>query len=486
MDTLKQLRDKIAAGQVKSADAVAAVFEQIDQHEPAVGAYLSLYKDQALEQAKTIDDKIAAGQSVGELAGVPIAIKDNMCTTFGTTTCASKILENFHAPYNAHVVEQLHVADAVIIGKCNMDEFAMGSSTENSGLKQTRNPWDTSRVPGGSSGGSAAAVAAGLCAAALGSDTGGSIRQPASFCGVVGLKPTYGRVSRYGLVAYGSSLDQIGPLTQDVTDAALMLNTLAGHDQRDSTSVPETMAPVQDYLADLETPIEDLKIATVPHLNAGADASVQKALADALAVYKSLGAEIIEIEMPHVDYAISAYYVIATAEASSNLARYDGVHYGHRTANAKDYIDVYSKSRDEAFGAEVKRRIMLGTYALSSGYYDAYYLKALKVRNLIRGDFTKAFEQADCLMLPVSPTTAFKIGEKTDDPLQMYLADIYTIAVNLAGVPGISIPAGFDENNLPIGLQIISEPFSEDKLLRIARMHEKQTNWHTKKPIFSH
>lgn len=483
METAKQLRDKIAAGQIKSIEAVQAVFDRIEQHEPAIGAYLSLFKDQALTKAKQIDEKIAAGQHVGSLAGLPIAIKDNMCTTFGTTTCGSKILENFHAPYNAHVVEKLIEADAVIIGKCNLDEFAMGSSTENSGLKKTVNPWNSNHVPGGSSGGSAAAVAAGLCPGALGSDTGGSIRQPASFCGVVGLKPTYGRISRYGLVAYGSSLDQIGPLTQDVADAALMLNVIAGHDHRDSTSIPEANAPVKDYLAELDMPVEGLKIATVPHLNQGADASVQKALQDALAVYKSLGAEIIEIEMPHFDYAISAYYVIATAEASSNLARFDGVHYGHRSKDANDYVEVYSKSRDEAFGTEVKRRIMLGTYALSSGYYDAYYLKALKVRNLIRSDFTKAFEQADCLMLPVSPTTAFKFGEKTDDPLQMYLADIYTIAVNLAGVPGISIPCGFDESNLPIGLQIISAPFSEDKLLRIARMHEKQTDWHIKKPL---
>ena len=482
MDTVKQLRDKIAAGQVKSIDAVMATFERIDKHEPAVGAYLSINKEQAMEQAKQVDEKIAAGQSLGPLAGVPIAIKDNMCTTFGTTTCGSKILENFQAPYNAHVVEKLNTADAVIIAKANMDEFAMGSSTENSGLKKTVNPWDTSRVPGGSSGGSAAAVAAGFCCGALGSDTGGSIRQPASFCGVVGMKPTYGRVSRYGLVAYGSSLDQIGPVTQDVTDAALLLNVIAGHDERDSTSVPETMAPVNDCLAELETPVKGLKIATVPHLNKGADASVQKALQEALEVYKSLGAQIIEIDMPHFDYAIGAYYVIATAEASSNLARFDGVHYGHRSKDANDYVEVYSKSRDEAFGQEVKRRIMLGTYALSSGYYDAYYLKALKVRNLIRSDFTKAFEQADCLMLPVSPTTAFKIGEKTDDPLQMYLADIYTIAVNLAGVPGISVPCGFDENNLPIGLQIITEQFSEEKLLRIARMHETQTNWHKQKP----
>ena len=484
MNTAKQLRNQIAAGTIKSVEAVTAYFDNIDKREPSIGAYLSLYKAQALEQAKAIDAKIAAGEIVGELAGVPVAVKDNMCTTFGATTCGSKILENFHSPYDAHVIEKLNAADAVIIGKCNLDEFAMGSSTENSGLKQTTNPWDTTRVPGGSSGGSAAAVAADLCAVALGSDTGGSIRQPASLCGVVGLKPTYGRVSRYGLVAYGSSLDQIGPLARDVTDAALMLKVIAGHDHRDSTSVPESIAPVKDYLADLETPVEGLKIATVPHLNAGADESVRNAINAALDIYKSLGAEIIEIEMPHFDYAISVYYVIATAEASSNLARFDGVHYGHRTENPKDYVDVYSKSRDEAFGMEVKRRIMLGTFALSSGYYDAYYLKALKVRNMIRSDFTKAFEKADCLMMPVSPTTAFKIGEKTDDPLQMYLADIYTIAVNLAGVPGISIPCGFDENNLPIGLQIMTDAFTEDKLLRIARMHEKQTDFHTKKPTF--
>lgn len=480
--TAKTLRDKITDGQTKSADTVEAVFRRIEKIDPKVGAYLSLFKEQAIERASAIDQNIAAGKPVGKLAGLPIAIKDNMCTTFGPTTCGSKILENFRAPYNAHVIEKLLAADAVIIGKTNLDEFAMGSSTENSGLKKTCNPWDLSRVPGGSSGGSAAAMASRICAAALGSDTGGSIRQPAGFCGVVGLKPTYGRVSRYGLVAYGSSLDQIGPVTQTVEDTALMLSVIAGHDERDSTSIPDSMAPVPDYTADLDTPIDGLRIAVVPHLNEGADPAVQKAISESLEVYKSQGAKRIEIEMPHFDYAISAYYVIATAEASSNLARYDGVHYGHRSDKAQDYIEVYSKSRDEAFGTEVKRRIMLGTYALSSGYYDAYYLKALKVRNLIRSDFTKAFEQADCLMLPVSPTTAFKIGEKTADPLQMYLADVYTIAVNLAGVPGISIPCGFDEQNLPIGLQIISAPFSEDKLLRIARMHEKQTEWHTKHP----
>ncbi|MEE9371372.1 MAG: Asp-tRNA(Asn)/Glu-tRNA(Gln) amidotransferase subunit GatA, partial [Sedimentisphaerales bacterium] len=447
-----------------------------------IGAYISTFKEQALFKAKEIDKKIARGEAVGELGGVPVAVKDIMCTAFGATTCASKILENFHAPYNATAVEKLVAADAVIIGKTNMDEFAMGSSTENSGLKQTVNPWDKSRVPGGSSGGSAAAIAGRLCFAALGSDTGGSIRQPASFCGVVGLKPTYGRVSRFGLVAFGSSLDQIGPVTQTVEDCALMMNVIAGYDPADSTSIDEKTAPVCDYLGKLDEPIEGLKIAVVPEFNAGAESGVQKAIAEAIDVYKRLGAEVIEVDMPHLDYAIAAYYVIATAEASSNLARYDGVHYGHRTENPADYIEVYSKSRAEGFGKEVKRRIMLGTYALSSGYYDAYYLKALKVRNLIRGDFTKVFESCDCIMMPVAPTTAFKIGEKINDPLQMYLSDIYTIAANLAGVPSISVPCGFDSSNLPVGLQILSPAFSEDKLLRIARMFEKQTKWHKEKP----
>ena len=478
----RELRDKIAAGQASSLDVTRAVFDRILKFEPEIGAYITTFEEAAMKKAADVDQRVAAGEQVGQLAGVPVAIKDNMCTKFGATTCASKILENFHAPYNATVVEKLLTADAVIVGKTNMDEFAMGSSTENSGLKRTVNPWDTSRVPGGSSGGAAAAMAGRLCFAALGSDTGGSIRQPASFCGVVGLKPTYGRVSRYGLVAYGSSLDQIGPITQNVADTALMLNVIAGHDPADSTSVDENAAPVCNYLKELDEPIEKLKIAIVPQFAAGADEQVQKAMNEAIDVYMGLGAEIIEIDMPHLDYAIAAYYIIATAEASSNLARYDGVHYGHRTENPADYVEVYTKSRAEAFGEEVKRRIMLGTYALSSGYYDAYYLKALKVRNLIRGDFTDAFEKCDCIMMPVAPTTAFKIGEKVDDPLQMYLSDIYTIAVNLAGIPGISIPCGFDENDLPIGLQILSPTFAEEKLLRIARMFEKETDWHKKKP----
>jgi aspartyl-tRNA(Asn)/glutamyl-tRNA(Gln) amidotransferase subunit A len=488
MDSLSasQLRDGIAAGKVSSLEVTKAVLERIGRLEPIIGAYISTFEDQALKAAADVDRRVAAGESVGRLGGVPVAIKDNMCATFGATTCASKILENFHAPYNATVVERLLAADAIIVGKANMDEFAMGSSTENSGLKRTVNPWDTARVPGGSSGGPCAAVAARLCFAALGSDTGGSIRQPASFCGVVGLKPTYGRVSRYGLVAYGSSLDQIGPITRTVADAALMMNVIAGHDPADSTSVDETMAPVCDYAEKLDEPVDGLRIAIVPQFAAGAEESVQKALNEAVDVYTRLGAEIIEVDMPHLDYAIAAYYVIATAEASSNLARYDGVHYGHRTANPQDYVEVYTKSRAEAFGEEVKRRIMLGTYALSSGYYDAYYLKALKVRNLIRSDFTSAFEKCDCDMMPVAPTTAFKIGEKTDDPLKMYLSDMYTIAANLVGIPGISIPAGFDENGLPIGLQILAPPFAEERLLRIARTFEKETAWHERRPDINH
>ncbi|HUW20667.1 MAG TPA: Asp-tRNA(Asn)/Glu-tRNA(Gln) amidotransferase subunit GatA [Sedimentisphaerales bacterium] len=477
-----ELRDRIAAGQVRSVAATEAVFKAIEKYERVVGAYISTFEEQALAKAKEVGERVAAGEPVGALAGVPVAIKDVLCTAFGATTCASKILENFHAPYNATAVEKLLAADAVIVGKTNMDEFAMGSSTENSGLKRTVNPWDTSRVPGGSSGGSAAAVAAGMCFAALGSDTGGSIRQPAGFCGVVGLKPTYGRVSRYGLVAYGSSLDQIGPVTRTVGDCALMLNVIAGHDPADSTSVDEKRAPVHDYLEKLDEPVGGLKIAVAPAFNKGADEQVLRAINEAVGLYKKLGAEVIEVEMPHLDYAIASYYVIATAEASSNLARYDGVHYGHRTANPRDYVEVYSKSREEGFGKEVKRRIMLGTYALSSGYYDAYYLKALKVRNLIRGDFTKVFEKCDCIMMPVSPTTAFKIGEKVDDPLQMYLSDIYTIAANLAGIPGVCIPCGFDDKGLPIGLQILGPAFCEDRLLRIARMFEARTDWHMCRP----
>jgi len=478
-----QLCARIRAGEITSVSVTEAVLALIDRHDPQLGAFITVFGQTALAQAQAIDHRISQGESVGPLAGLPIAVKDNMCMSQGTTTCASKILENFQAPYNATVVEKLLAADAVIIGKTNMDEFAMGSSTENSALQQTVNPWDPSRVPGGSSGGSAAAVGARLCCAALGSDTGGSIRQPASFCGVLGLKPTYGRVSRFGLVAYGSSLDQIGPITRTVGDCALLMNAIAGHDPKDSTSVDENTAPVCDYLQDLHKPVDGLRIAIVPEFTRGADQEVWDAIDAAIEVYRGLGAEIVEIELPHADYAIAAYYVIATAEASSNLARYDGVHYGHRTAKPRDYVEVYSKSRAEGFGAEVKRRIMLGTYALSSGYYDAYYLKALKVRNLIRRDFGLAFEKCDCIMMPISPSTAFKIGEKTADPLQMYLADIYTISANLAGLPGLSIPCGFDRAHLPIGLQILGPAFCEATLLRIAHMYETKTDWHRQSPM---
>ncbi len=473
-----ELARAIADKQIKSIEAAQATLEAIDRYDSQLGIYISQMGELALKQAKKIDAKIENGEPVGPLAGVPVSIKDNMCTAFGKTTCASKMLANFESPYNATVVNRLIQADAVIMGKTNLDEFAMGSSTENSGLQQTKNPWDTQRVPGGSSGGSAASVAARLCYASLGSDTGGSIRQPASFCGVVGLKPTYGRVSRYGLVAYGSSLDQIGPFTRSVGDAGAMMNVIAGHDPNDSTSVSQKLAPVPDYTSDLCKGIDKLKIGIVTKFNESASQEVCGAVKDAIAVYESMGAEVIEIDMPHFDYSIATYYIVATAEATSNLARYDGVHYGHRSPDADELIDMYCKSRAEGFGQEVQRRIMLGTYVLSSGYYDAYYLKALKVRNLIRTDYTKAFEKCDCIMMPVAPTTAFKIGEKTDDPLQMYLSDIYTIAANLAGVPGISIPCGFDSNGLPIGLQIFSEPFTEHKLLKIAAMYEKQTNFY--------
>lgn len=480
------IRDRIASGAVKSVEAVNAVFDLIEQRDGTLGTYISTFRDTALERAAAVDKAIAAGQDAGSLAGVPVAVKDNICMKTGKTTCSSKMLESFKAPYNAHVIEKLEAAGAIIIGKCNMDEFAMGSSCENSSLKQTVNPWDTTRVPGGSSGGPAAAVAADLCYASLGSDTGGSIRLPAAFCGVVGLKPTYGRVSRYGLVAYGSSLDQIGPFTRTVGDCGLMMNVLAGHDERDSTSIAENDVAVPDYLAELDTPIAGLRIGVAKEFFEveGLEPEVEKAVRDALKIYQDLGASLVEVSLPHLQYAIATYYLVATAEASSNLARYDGVHYGHRTANPKDYIDVYCSSREQGFGDEVKRRIMLGTYALSAGYYDAYYLKALKVRNLIRRDFVQAFEQVDCLMCPTSPEPAFKIGEKTDDPLKMYLSDIYTIAVNLAGMPGISIPCGLSGENLPLGLQIITPAFTEDKLLRIAKMYEQETDWHQQKPSF--
>jgi len=468
-------------GRATSATEIAeAALERTQAVDGRLGAFNTLMPDAALAKAKDIDKRLDAGEPVGPLAGVPVAIKDNMCTRGVRTTCSSKILENFVPPYDATVVEMLDRADAIPIGKTNMDEFAMGSSTENSGFEPTKNPWDFSRVPGGSSGGSAAAVAACETAIALGSDTGGSIRQPAAFCGVAGIKPTYGRVSRYGLVAYGSSLDQIGAFGRDVRDAAMLLAAIAGHDARDSTSADE---PVPDYVAELEGSIKGVRIG-VPreYFAEGLAPDVAAPVNAALGVYRGLGAEIVDLSLPHTEYAIAAYYIVATAEASSNLARYDGVHYGHRTPDDVDIVELYSRSRAEGFGAEVKRRIMLGTFALSSGFYDAYYLKALKVRAMIKKDFDDAWENVDCVLCPTSPTVAFKFGEHTQDPLSMYLADIYTISCNLAGLPGISINCGVGAGGLPVGLQLLGRPFEEAKLLRLARAFEAETDHHLARP----
>jgi len=478
-----ELRDAIASGKISAVEAVRAYLAAIEKHEPQIAAYNEVLAEDALRQAEQVDRQRAAGAGQGPLAGVPVAIKDNLCTVEGKTTCSSKILANFRAPYTATAVARLQAAGAIVLGKTNMDEFAMGSSTENSGTGPSHNPWDTARVPGGSSGGSAAAVAARLCAGALGSDTGGSIRQPAALCGVVGMKPTYGRVSRYGLVAYGSSLDQIGPLAQDVRDCALLLSAIAGYDAADSTSVNR---PADDYLAKLDEPLAGLRIGLPREFFSEAlDGEIHAALDGAVKFYQAQGATIVDVSLPHsrIDkgaggalssFAVACYYIVATAEASSNLARYDGVHYGHRTkAPADDIVELYSRTRAEGFGEEVKRRIMLGTYALSSGYYDAYYLKALKVRRLIKNDFDRAFESCDVLLCPTTPTTAFKLGEKTADPLQMYLADIYTISVNLAGLPGLSVPAGLSKAGLPMGLQLIGPVFSEATLLRAGRMYEQ-------------
>jgi aspartyl-tRNA(Asn)/glutamyl-tRNA(Gln) amidotransferase subunit A len=411
---------------------------------------------------------------------VPVALKDNIVTTFGATTCGSRVLEPFHSKYAAHVAARLEAAGAIIVGKTNLDEFAMGSSTEHSAFGPTLNPWDTARVAGGSSGGSVAAVAAGLVPIALGSDTGGSIRLPASFCGVTGLKPSYGRVSRYGLVAYGSSLDQIGPIARDVRDAALLLSVIAGHDDRDSTSADRA---VPDYVTTLDRPLSGLRVGVSDEFfGPGLDQEVGQAVREAVALLEREGATTVPVELPHLKYAVAAYYLIATAEASSNLARFDGVHFGHRTAAPKDIIDLYASSRGEGFGPEVKRRIMLGTYALSSGYYDAYYLKASKVRTLIRRDFEAAFEQVDVLASPVAPATAFRVGELVDDPLAMYLADIYTIPANLAGNCAISIPCGVSKTGLPIGLQLAGPAFGEERLLAAAHQFQLRTDFHHAAP----
>jgi aspartyl-tRNA(Asn)/glutamyl-tRNA(Gln) amidotransferase subunit A len=414
------------------------------------------------------------------LAGIPLAIKDVICTKGVPTTCSSRILEHFVPPYDASVMRKLDDAGAVVLGKTNMDEFAMGSSTENSAFRKTRNPWNLECVPGGSSGGSAAAVAADMCAGALGTDTGGSIRQPGGFCGIAALKPTYGRVSRYGLVAFASSLDQIGPLTKDVRDAAILLGAIAGHDPLDSTSVEIS---VPDYEAALTGDVRGLKIGIpAEYFIEGMDPEVEAAIREAVTTLEGLGAVRVPVTLPHTEYAIATYYLVATAEASSNLGRYDGVKYGYRTPTSENLIDMYMKTRREGFGAEVKRRIMLGTYALSAGYYDAYYLKALKVRTLIRQDFSRAFEACDVMLTPTSPTAAFRLGEKVEDPLQMYLADVFTISANLAGVPGMSINCGFTGAGLPIGLQVIGKPFDEGTILKVAHAYEQATPWRTRRP----
>jgi aspartyl-tRNA(Asn)/glutamyl-tRNA(Gln) amidotransferase subunit A len=475
-----ELCDLMRRGEASAVEVVTAHLDRIAEVDEQVGAFLSVNHNGALEQAERIDERRAAGESVGPLAGLPIAVKDNLCAVGAKTTCASRMLESFSPPYDAHVIERLRAADAVIVGRTNMDEFAMGSSCENSAFAPTHNPWDLERTPGGSSGGSAAVIAAQMVPLALGSDTGGSIRQPAALCGVVGLKPTYGRVSRYGLVAFASSLDQIGALAGDVAGAARLLEALAGYDRRDSTSVDR---PVPAYASSLETPLEGLRVGLVKeHFAEGLTPEVEQAVRAAVDVYRSLGAEVKDVTLPHSKYCVAVYYIVAPSEAASNLARYDGVHYGYRARQFDDMVDMYETSRGEAFGDEVKRRIMIGTYALSAGYYDAYYLKALKVRRLIRQDFDAAFADVDVIAAPVTPTPAFRIGELIDDPLAMYLTDIYTISANLTGIPGISLPCGFSSEGLPIGLQLMAAPFEEERLLRAARMYERETDWHTRRP----
>jgi aspartyl-tRNA(Asn)/glutamyl-tRNA(Gln) amidotransferase subunit A len=468
-----------ACKQATAVEIAEAFLASAHAREPKINAFLKLDDDAVRSQAKTVDARRAAGQPLGALAGIPVAIKDVLCVKGTVTTCGSKILEQFKPPYDAHVIEKLKAADAVLFGKTNMDEFAMGSSTENSAYGVTRNPWDTTRIPGGSSGGSAACVAACESPVSLGTDTGGSIRQPASLCGLVGLKPTYGRVSRYGLIAYASSLDQIGVFSHDTADCALMMETIAGHDGRDSTCVDQA---VPAYSKTINDPVKDLVIGVPKEFfGEGLDGEVDAAVKAALKVYESRGAKVLDVSLPHSRYAVATYYLVATAEASSNLARFDGMHYGHRTTSKADLIATYSKSRGEGFGKEVQRRIMLGTYALSSGYKDAYYLKALKVRRLIKNDFDNAFTQCDVVMGPTAPGPAFKVGEKSDNPLAMYLSDIYTISCNLAGIAGLSIPCGFTKSGLPIGLQLLGKPFDEERMLRIARMHEAATDWHTRR-----
>jgi len=480
--TAHELRDLLNRGETSSREITESALNRIGELDDKVGAFVTVMNDEALKMADEADSARKSGGASSPLAGIPLAIKDNMCTMGTRTTCSSQILREFVPPFDGTVVARLRSQNAVFVGKANMDEFAMGSSTENSGIRKTANPWDMERIPGGSSGGSAAAVAARMCVMATGSDTGGSIRQPAALCGVVGLKPTYGLVSRYGLVAFASSLDQIGPLTRDVEDAAIFLNAMAGHDPLDSTSAS---VEIPDYTSFLQKDIRGLKIGLPREFfSEAADPEVRAAVDAAISVLEKSGAELVEVELPNSDYAVATYYLCATAEASSNLARYDGAHYGFR-AEADNVIDMFSRTRSQGFGAEVKRRIMLGTYALSAGFYEDFYLKALKVRTLIKQDFEKAFEKCDILAGPATPTAAFKFGEKTSNPLEMYLSDIYTISVNLAGIPAISIPCGFTSGKLPIGLQLIAPAFEEGRLFAAAHRFEQETEWHKAAPVLA-
>ena len=481
--SLKTLSQMLAKKEVSSVELTQAFLNRIDTFNPDINAYIALDQDRTLAQAKAADVRIAANNAA-PLTGIPIAQKDIFCANGWKTTCGSKMLANFVAPYDAHVISQFDAVGAVNLGKTNMDEFAMGSSNETSYFGGVKNPWDFTRVPGGSSGGSAAAVAARMCAAATGTDTGGSIRQPASLCGFTGLKPTYGVVSRYGMIAFASSLDQAGPMAKSAEDCALMMNVMAGFDERDSTSLQREK---EDYTRDLNKPLQGLRVGLPKEFFAdGLDASVGTVIETAIAEYKKLGAEIVEISLPNTGLSIPVYYVLAPAEASSNLSRYDGVRYGHRTESYTDLMDMYCKTRAEGFGAEVKRRILIGTYVLSAGYYDAYYLKAQQIRRLIAQDFEEAFKKCDVIMGPAAPSTAFKAGEKVDDPVAMYLQDIYTISTNLAGLPGMSVPAGFsasdDGKALPVGLQIIGNYFDEARMLNVAHQYQQVTDWHTRVP----
>jgi aspartyl-tRNA(Asn)/glutamyl-tRNA(Gln) amidotransferase subunit A len=477
---LAELASRLASGDCSSVEATDEALARIEALEPRLGAFLRVTGDEAREAARASDARRASGRALGPLDGVPLGVKDILCTRGVPTTAGSRILEGFVPPYDATAVERLRRAGAVLVGKLNMDEFAMGSSNENSAFGPVRNPWDLSRTPGGSSGGSAAAVASREVFGALGTDTGGSIRQPASRCGVAGLKPTYGRVSRFGVVAYASSLDQVGPLGRTVADCALLLQAIAGHDPKDPTSAAQ---PVPDYLAGLEGGVAGMTLGTPrEYFGEGIDPEVEALVRAAVEQYRRLGAKVVEVSLPHTQYAVAAYYLIAPAEASSNLARYDGVRYGHRAGGARDLGEMYEQTRSQGFGREVKARIMLGTWALSSGYLEAWYVKAQKVRTLIRKDFLDALARCDALLTPTSPTAAFRLGERLDDPLQMYLSDVFTLPCSLASLPGVSIPCGFTRGGLPVGLQLVGRPFDEAGLLRVARAYERETEWHRRAP----